>query len=60
MVLVVGLARTYVACDLTCPSAESRREFGIAAAHRDRVGRLHDLVRARLGELLRDVDPEPA
>jgi hypothetical protein len=34
---------------------------GIAAAHRDHdVGRLHDLVRERLGELLRDVDPAPA
>jgi len=34
---------------------------GIAAAHRDHdVSRLHDLVRERLGELLRGVDSEPA
>jgi hypothetical protein len=33
---------------------------GIGTARRDHdVGRLHDLVR-ELGELLRDVDPEPA
>lgn len=30
-VLVVWLARTYAVCGHTCPSAESRREFGIGA-----------------------------
>jgi hypothetical protein len=30
-VVVVWLAHTYVACGHTCPSAESRREFGIGA-----------------------------
>jgi hypothetical protein len=28
---VVWLARTYVVCGRTCPSAESRRKFGIGA-----------------------------
>jgi hypothetical protein len=36
-------------------------QVGIAAAHRDYdIGRLHDLVRGRLGEHLRDFDPERA
>jgi hypothetical protein len=45
-VLVVWLARTYAVCGHTCPSAESRREFGIGAddcvsstAGADRVSR---------------------
>jgi hypothetical protein len=28
---MVWLARTYVVCGHTCPSAEGRREFGIGA-----------------------------
>jgi hypothetical protein len=37
------------------------KRAGIGVAHRDHdVGRLHDLVHERLGELLRDVDPAPA
>ena len=59
-VLVVWLARTYVVCGHTCPSAEGRREFGIGADDCDSSGSITSSGRRRAPTLTHEAQAQPA